>query len=143
MAGVNGSGPPDHLAYLLNRAGRRLRADVRPGPELPALTPAQARILDVVPPGGCRIVDLSGELRISKQGLGQLVGQLAERGLVTVAADPADRRAKVVERTPAGESVARAARELIADVEARWRTEVGPERWDVFRSVLTDLVTGP
>ena len=136
MAGVN------HLAYLLNRANRRLRADAGRPASLPDLNPAQARILDVIPDGGCRIVDLSGELRVSKQGLGQLVGQLAAGGFVVVDNDAGDRRAKIVRRTPAGDEVVRAIRALLVEVEARWRAEVGPERFAVFRSVLVDLVAG-
>ena len=136
MAGVN------HLAYLLNRANRRLRTDAGRPASLPDLNPAQARILDVIPDGGCRIVDLSGELRVSKQGLGQLVGQLAAGGFVVVDNDAGDRRAKIVRRTPAGDEVVRAIRALLVEVEARWRAEVGPERFAVFRSVLVDLVAG-
>jgi DNA-binding MarR family transcriptional regulator len=132
----------NHLAYLLNRANRRLRADAGRPASLPDLNPAQARILDVIPEAGCRIVDLSGELRVSKQGLGQLVGQLAAGGFVVVEHDAGDRRAKLVRRTPAGDEVVRAIRTLLEDVESRWRAEIGPDRYAVFRSVLADLVAG-
>jgi DNA-binding MarR family transcriptional regulator len=144
MPDVNGvaEGGPDHLAFLLSRVNRRLRADAPPPPSLAALTVAQARILDVIPATGCRIVDLSGELRVSKQGLGQLVAQLTASGYVELGADPADRRAKVVRRTPRGDGVVQAIRDLLADVEARWSREVGPDRYAVFRQVLRELVDG-
>jgi DNA-binding MarR family transcriptional regulator len=144
MPDVNGvaEGRPDHLVFLLNRANRRLRAEAVPPPPLAALTIAQARILDVIPTAGCRIVDLSGELRVSKQGLGQLVAQLAGSGYVEVTADPADRRAKVVRRTPRGDGVVGSIRGLIADVEARWCREVGADRYEIFRQVLSELVEG-
>jgi DNA-binding MarR family transcriptional regulator len=144
MSAVNrvAEGRPDHLAYLLNRANRRLRADAPPPPSLSALTVAQGRILDVIPAGGCRIVDLSGELRVSKQGLGQVVSQLAAAGYVEIVADPDDRRAKVVRRTPPGDDVVRAIRDLLAGVEERWCREVGAERYAVFREVLSELVAG-
>jgi DNA-binding MarR family transcriptional regulator len=133
-------GPPAHVAHLLNRANRRLRADAVRPPSLPDLNPAQARILDVIPAGGCRIVDLSGELRVSKQGLGQLVNQLVTGGYVTVTDDPGDRRAKIVRRTPAGDEVVQGVRDLLAAVEDSWRDEVGAGRYAVFRSVLQELV---
>lgn len=133
-------GPPVHMAHLLNRANRRLRADAPRPPELPDLNPAQARILDVIPAGGCRIVDLSDELRVSKQGLGQLVTQLAAGGFVVLVSDPADGRAKIVRRTPVGDDVVLGVRDLLARVEDSWRDEVGAERYGVFRSVLADLV---
>jgi DNA-binding MarR family transcriptional regulator len=142
VAAVNGEiGPPDHLAHLLNRANRRLRADTPRPPELPDLNPGQARILDVIPAAGCRIVDLSGELRVSKQGLGQLVGQLAADGWLAVTDDPADRRAKIVRRTAAGDDVVRGIRDLLAGAEDRWRHEIGAERYDIFRSVLAELAS--
>lgn len=141
MADVNGViGPPAHLAHLLNRANRRLRADAVPPPSLPDLSPAQARILDIIPASGCRIIDLADELRVSKQGLGQLVTQLATGGFLVIGSDAGDRRAKVVRRTPAGDAVVRGVRDLLDEVEARWRDEVGAERYAVFRDVLATLV---
>jgi hypothetical protein len=107
-------GPPVHMAHLLNRANRRLRHDAGRPAALPDLNPAQARILDVIPAGGCRIVDLSGELRVSKQGL-----------------------------APAGDDVVRGVRDLLATVEDRWRDEIGAGRYAVFRSVLEELVGRP
>jgi DNA-binding MarR family transcriptional regulator len=134
---------PDHLAYLLNRVNRRLAAEAVPPADLSAaLTVAQARILDVIPADGCRVVDLTGELRISKQGLGQLVGQLVAGGYLESVADPDDRRAKLVRRTARGDDVVRAIRTLLSRVEARWRREIGAERYAVFREVLTELVEG-
>jgi hypothetical protein len=93
MSGVNGNSGedrdrPDHLAYLLNRANRRLRAEAKPPDSLPALSVARARILDVIPATGCRIVDLSAELLVSKQGLGQLVWQLTADGFLAMSATP-------------------------------------------------------
>jgi len=132
--------PPAHLAYLLNRANRRLRADTSPTDKLPPLSAAQARILDVIPATGCRVVDLSGELRVSKQGLGQIVAQLATDGYLELSVDPADRRAKVVRRTAEGDRVIIEMRKLLNRVEQDWRREVGPERYAVFRAVLEELV---
>jgi DNA-binding MarR family transcriptional regulator len=135
---------PDHMAYLLSRINRRLAAEAVPPTELSAaLTVAQARLLDVIPASGCRIVDLSGELRVSKQGLGQIVAQLAAGGYLETVADPADRRAKLVRRTARGDEVIRTIRALLSRVEARWRREVGAERYAVFREVLNELVDQP
>jgi DNA-binding MarR family transcriptional regulator len=135
---------PDHMAYLLNRINRRLAAEAVPPPDLSAaLTVAQARLLDVIPAAGCRIVDLSGELRVTKQGLGQLVAQLAAGGYLETVPDPADRRAKLVRRTARGDEVTRTIRALLTRVEARWRREVGAERYAVFRAVLSELVDPP
>jgi len=135
---------PDHMAYLLNRINRRLAAEAVPPAELAAaLTVAQARLLDVIPPPGCRVVDLTGELRVSKQGLGQIIAQLAAGGYVETVPDPADRRAKLIRRTARGDEVTRTIRALVTRVEARWRREVGAERYAVFRAVLSELIEPP
>ncbi len=53
-----------------------------------------------------------------------------------------DRRVKMVRRTAEGDRVVRGVRELLDAVEARWRDEVGPQRYAVFRDVLAELVHG-
>jgi len=89
------------------------------------------------------VVDLTGELRVSKQGLGQIVAQLAAGGYVETVPDPADRRAKLIRRTARGDEVTRTIRALVTRVEARWRREVGAERYAVFRAVLSELIEPP
>jgi DNA-binding MarR family transcriptional regulator len=142
MNDVNrGLAQPEHLAFLLNRVIHRMRDEANPPPN-PDLTVAKARLLDMVPPAGCRIVDLSGELRVSKQGLGQLVKQLVEGGYLDEAEDPTDRRARIIKRTRRGDRVVEQIHQITADLEARWRAEIGPKKYDVFREVLTRLVAG-
>lgn len=146
MAAVNAdfADPPDHLAYLLHMATRRLRAEVEAEPialgPTPQLQAAQARLLDLIPPHGGRVTDLAFAMRISKQGLGQVATQLAERGYVDVSPDPADNRAKLVRRTPLGDRIRQAMRTAIADVEQRWCSQVGTERYATFHDVLRELV---
>jgi DNA-binding MarR family transcriptional regulator len=134
---------PHHLAFLLNRVIRRLRDDATLPASWPDLTAAKARLIEMVPPAGCRIVDLSGELRVSKQGLGQLVKQLIDGGYLNESADPSDRRAWIITRTREGERVVEQVHQISAELEARWRAEVGPKKYDVFHEVLVRLVAGP
>lgn len=130
-----------HLAFLLNRVIRRMRDEAPPPASWPAdLTVAKARLLEAVPAGGCRIVDLSGELRVSKQGLGQLVKQLVDGGYLQESDDPTDRRARRIKRTRQGDRIVQRVHQVTAELEARWRQEVGPKRYDVFRDVLIQLV---
>lgn len=141
MAAVNRS---PHLAYLLHMATRRLRAEAESitADTVTPLRAAQARLLDLIPECGGRVTDLAAHVRVSKQGLGQLAQQLADRGLVEMSPDPADRRARVVRRTANGDQAARVMRDVIAVVEDRWRAEVGAERYATFRDVLAELVQG-
>lgn len=136
---------PDHLAYLLHMATRRLRAEAEADPSeaVPPLPAAQARLLDLIPPHGGRVTDLAREMHISKQGLGQLTTQLADLGLVEVTTDPADRRAKLVRRTPDGDRTQHTMRRTIGALEDRWAEEVGHDRYATLRSALRQLVTDP
>jgi DNA-binding MarR family transcriptional regulator len=144
MDDVNaGQNEPSHLAFLLNRVIRRMRDEATMPSTWPSdLTTAKARLLDVVPRRGCRIVDLSGELRVSKQGLGQLVKQLVDGGYLQEAEDPTDRRARIVKRTRRGDHIVKQVLQVTADLEARWRQEIGPRDYDLFRDVLIRLIAG-
>lgn len=136
---------PGHMAYLLHLATRRLRAEAEANPS-EAVTPlraAQARLLDLIPSHGGRVTDLARQMHISKQGLGQLTTQLADLGLVEVTDDPADKRAKLVRRTPSGDHTQHVMRTTIAAVEDRWADEIGDDRYATLRSALQQLVAGP
>ena len=145
MAEVNGNTgqQPDHLAYLLHVATRRLRSEAEGAVTALPLQAAQARLLDLIPPDGGRVTDLAQRMQVSKQALGQLAAQLTASGYVGISPDPADKRAKLIRRTPAGDSTCQAMRNAIAAVEDRWRDDVGAERYATFRAVLQALVTQP
>ena len=143
MSDVNQHGDgSQHLAYLLHMATRRMRSEAEEGvPErLTALRAAQARLLDAIPSGGARASELAATLRVSKQGLGQLVAQLANHGYVEVRPDPVDRRARLVCCTESGRSAQQTMRSRLAEVEERWRQEAGSDRYAVFREVISELV---
>ena len=55
-----------------------------------------------VPAEGVSITELAERVGMTKQGCGQFVSQLTDEGYLTQAADPRDRRARVVRRTAAG-----------------------------------------
>jgi DNA-binding MarR family transcriptional regulator len=140
----------DLLGFLLHRAMQRLRAEagalIAEGPAVGfvvsgpgRVTAAHFRLLDRIPPGGARASDLAATMGVTKQALGQLAQQLADRGYVETVEDPHDRRAKLVRPTPRGAAAVRRARDAIACVEDRWRAEVGDDRYAVFRAVLGEL----
>jgi len=117
----------------------RAEAEAEAEPLVP-LQAAQARLLDLIPPQGGRVTDLARLVRVSKQGLGHLVMQLAQRGYVELTVQPADKRAKLIRRTATGDDLQRAMRASLAVVEERWSAEVGADRYAIFRDVLSELV---
>ena len=121
------------LGDLLMRAARTLRR--RFGAVLTPwdLSPHQARALRVVSSGdGVRLSELAEALRIAPRSATEVADGLQERGLVSRAPDPTDRRAVVLTATEAGRQVqrevddARAAdsAELFARLSAADRAEL-------------------
>jgi DNA-binding MarR family transcriptional regulator len=147
MSSVNGDFPPgsdDHVGHLLWAALQRARADgmalIAVDAEVAGpLSPSHARLLERLPPEGARVTELASRTRITKQALGQLASQLADRGYVQIVRDPCDRRAKLVRCTQRGQRARHAIRAAAAALEGRWRAQVGEARYAVFREVLAEL----
>ncbi len=76
---------------------------------------------------GSRLTGLAQSAGMSKQAMGDLVDQCEAWGLVTRAPDPMDARAKLVAFTPTGLAWLQAFRDAVAQAEAEFRSEVGPE----------------
>lgn len=90
-------------------------------------------------PQGERPSDLAARLRISKQALNHLLGQLEHLGYLERQADPDDKRSKRIALTPRGTNAATTIREAVAEMEERWIRQLGPKRFDQLRTLLRDL----
>lgn len=100
------------------------------------------RVMSAVPEQGVSITELGERVRMTKQGCGQFVTQLTETGHLATELDLADRRVRIVRRTPLGQQVLDAVRERYLRIEQVWAEQVGRERYDIFRGVLEDLALG-
>lgn len=76
---------------------------------------------------GDRLTDLAQRAGMTKQAMAHLVDQCEAWGLVTREDDPRDARARRVCFTPAGLAWLEAFRTAVAQAEAEFRDEVGPE----------------
>src|SRR6266704_1934254 len=90
-------------------------------------------------PQGARPSDLAARLRISKQALNHLLGQLEKLGYLERQPDPDDLRAKRVALTTRGNSAVRAIREAVAEIEASWAEQLGTKRFAELRQLLLDV----
>ena len=90
-------------------------------------------------PQGARPSDLAVRLRISKQALNHLLGQLEKLGYLEREADPDDRRSKRVALTTRGNSAIRVIREAVAEIEASWAQQLGTKRFAELRQLLLDV----
>jgi DNA-binding MarR family transcriptional regulator len=90
-------------------------------------------------PQGARPSELAARLRISKQALNYLLGELERLGYLERRPDPDDLRSKRVALTPRGTSAIVAIREAVDEVEVVWARQLGAERFARFRNLLLEL----
>jgi DNA-binding MarR family transcriptional regulator len=90
-------------------------------------------------PRGARPSELAARLRISKQALNYLLGELERLGYLERRPDPDDLRSKRVALTPRGASAIRVIREAVAELETAWAEQLGRKRFAQLRNLLLDL----
>lgn len=90
-------------------------------------------------PQGQRPSELAARLRVSKQALNHLLGQLEQRGYLSRDADPEDGRSKRIRLTPRGTKAALVIRAAVTEMEDRWTHQLGPNRFNQLRALLQDL----
>ena len=81
----------------------------------------------------------AARLRISKQALNYLLGELERLGYLERRPDPHDLRSKRVALTSRGSSAITVIREAVGEVETAWAEQLGPERFDELRNLLLEL----
>jgi DNA-binding MarR family transcriptional regulator len=77
-------------------------------------------------PQGQRPSELATRLRISKQALNHLLGQLERRGYLGRDADPDDGRSKRITLTSRGAEAISIIRDAVAEMEESWARQLGP-----------------
>ena len=90
-------------------------------------------------PQGARPSDLAVRLRISKQALNHLLGQLEKLGYLERQPDPDDLRSRRIALTARGNSAIRVIREAVAEIEASWAHQLGTKRFAQLRQLLLDV----
>lgn len=79
------------------------------------------------------------ELGISRQAAGKVVGNLRERGYVSVRPSPSSGREKIVTVTPKAEEYLAAQRKAVRTIDARLRRELGDDAFDALHRLLDVL----
>ena len=90
-------------------------------------------------PQGARPSELAARLRVSKQALNYLLGELERLGYLERRPDPDDLRSKRVELTPRGTSAIGVIREAVGELETEWARQLGSERFAELRDLLREL----
>lgn len=103
------------------------------------LDPAHLTVFNYPGPQGLRPSELAARLRISKQALNYLLGQLERLGYLERRPDPDDQRSKRITLTPRGINAGLTIRDAVRAIEDEWARGLGAERFAELRELLTDL----
>jgi DNA-binding MarR family transcriptional regulator len=103
------------------------------------LDAAHLNVFQYPGPQNARPSELAARLRISKQALNYLLGELERLDYLERRPDPDDLRSKRVALTSRGTSAISVIREAVGEVEATWAHQLGRERFDELRNLLFDL----
>ena len=90
-------------------------------------------------PEGARPSELAARLRMTKQAVNYLLGELERLDYLERRPDPDDLRSKRVALTPRGTSAIGVIREAVGEAENVWAQQLGPKRFAQLRGLLLDL----
>jgi DNA-binding MarR family transcriptional regulator len=105
------------------------------------LRPAHTTVFQHIKADGSRLSELADRAQITKQSMGYLVDYLQEHGYLERRADPSDRRASLIFLTERGWAEVREALKIIAQIEQEWARQLGTQRMEQLRELLTELNT--
>jgi DNA-binding MarR family transcriptional regulator len=100
------------------------------------IRPTHGCVFRFVHEDGMRLTELAAFAGMTKQSIGEIVDDLAERGYVERFPDPNDRRAKLIRLTAKGEQAQAMGRSLFAKLEQRLADRHGPDRIADLRQLL-------
>lgn len=132
---------PAVLLYRLTRATSVRLATAFAAAGMSDLHPRHA--LQLFPPllaGGRRVSELAPRIGVTRQATAQVVGTLERGGYLVRAADPTDRRAKLICLTGRGHAAFGVLRESMIAVEQDWARILGAGRAAEFRETLALLL---
>lgn len=90
-------------------------------------------------PQGARPSELAGRLRMTKQALNYLLGELERRGYLERRPDPDDLRSKRIVLAARGIEAIGVIRAAVEEMERMWAKELGARRFRELRALLIEL----
>jgi DNA-binding MarR family transcriptional regulator len=127
-------------AIRLRRTIARLSRGLRPSQAATGLTPTQISVLvSVTIYGPIKLADLGAREGLNPTMLSRMVAQLASAGLVRRVADPADKRAALVEPTARGKRLHERMRQVRNDTLLAELARLSDEEHDLLLAALPAL----
>ena len=90
-------------------------------------------------PEGMRPSDLAARMRVTKQALNYLLGDLERLGYLERGPDPDDRRARRIALTDRGMALVPVIRDAVSEVEREWTEALGADRFALLHDLLVEL----
>ena len=90
-------------------------------------------------PDGQRPSDLAARMKVTKQALNYLLGDLERLGYLERHPDPDDRRARRITLTDRGRELVPIIRGAVSETERDWATSLGETRFAQLRELLIEL----
>jgi DNA-binding MarR family transcriptional regulator len=131
-----------HIGQLLRDALARFEDElIAATPPLHGqeLRPTHNHVLRHLDRDGTRASVIAERAGLTRQAITVIVDELEDAGVVRRVPDPDDGRAKRIVYTEAGLRGFDESRERIAEIERRWRRDVGARRWNELRAALSVL----
>ncbi len=137
-------GKPDRkpLIALVHNADKAFQAHmVRSAHERgrPDIKPAHNFLFAILGDEGDRAANLAARAGITRQSMGEVIRDLVDIGILEMAPDPDDGRAKIVRYTQEGKQFASAGYRHLRELEALFEKEFGPD-YEASRVVLERVV---
>jgi DNA-binding MarR family transcriptional regulator len=94
-------------------------------------------------PQDTRPSELATRLRMTKQAINHLLGQLERLDYLERKPDPDDLRSKRIVLTGRGKAAIRVIRDAVAEIETTWTEQLGPKQFAQLRELLLALNNPP
>jgi len=123
-------------AHMVRNAHKRGRPDIKP---------AHNYLFAILGDDGDRAASLASRAGMTRQSMGEVIRDLVDLGILEMAPDPHDGRAKIVRYTPEGKRFASAGYVHLRDLEKVFEQEFGAD-YEAARLVLervVDLISDP
>ena len=103
------------------------------------IQPGHQTVLRHLDEDGARPSELAAKAGITRQAVTKTLDDLERLGLVEREPDPADGRGVVVRYTPRGLAALKVARTRMNQLERRYASKIGADRWRTVRDALEAL----
>ncbi|MDE2561130.1 MAG: MarR family transcriptional regulator [Sphingomonadales bacterium] len=102
----------------------------------PGISRTQSLLLANIAAGEHRAIRIASNLGVSRQAISQILADMEARNIVSVSADPDDKRARIVDFHPSTGDLRKIAAAILGELEATVAERIGKARFQTMREAL-------